>query len=100
MPITKVISRSDRKLQDVADSLQSAKKVVVFTGAGISTNSGIPVSLEAVAIPHLEYRLMCHLQDFRSKDGLYSLIKAEYDNDNPSSGKGKVPYRSPSPRSY
>ena len=35
---------SDQLLQDIADSLHKAKKVVVVTGAGISTNSGIPVS--------------------------------------------------------
>ena len=93
MPITKVTSRSDRKLQDVADSLHKAKKVVVFTGAGISTNSGIPVSSAAIAIFHLERKLTCRLQDFRSKDGLYSLIKADYDSQNPGSGKGRIMYR-------
>ena len=35
---------SESLLQDIAHALWKAKKVVVITGAGISTNSGIPVS--------------------------------------------------------
>ncbi|KAI9788065.1 MAG: hypothetical protein M1816_007277 [Peltula sp. TS41687] len=48
-----------RHLQDIADVLAKSKKVIVVTGAGISTNCGIP--------------------DFRSEDGLYSLIQSHYD---------------------
>lgn len=44
MSITNVRADTPRELQDVADVLADAKKVVVFTGAGISTNCGIPVS--------------------------------------------------------
>ena len=32
----------DEKINKVADMIAKAKKVVVFTGAGISTESGIP----------------------------------------------------------
>lgn len=49
-----------RQLQDIADILAESKKVVVVTGAGISTNCGIP--------------------DFRSEDGLYSLLQSHYNN--------------------
>lgn len=42
MPTTRV-GPGDSQLQDVAASLFKARKVVVVTGAGISTNSGIPV---------------------------------------------------------
>jgi NAD-dependent SIR2 family protein deacetylase len=44
MPTVHVKPESDLFLQDIANSLYKAKKVVVVTGAGISTNSGIPVS--------------------------------------------------------
>ncbi|KAI9831803.1 MAG: hypothetical protein M1819_004700 [Sarea resinae] len=60
MPTLDVKSTDDRHLQDVADALAGAKKVVMITGAGISTNCGIP--------------------DFRSQDGLYSLIQSQYDS--------------------
>ncbi|KAK1959890.1 Hst3 protein [Colletotrichum sublineola] len=59
MPTTQVTPAEDVLLQAIADSLFKARKVVVITGAGISTNSGIP--------------------DFRSENGLYSLIQAQFD---------------------
>ncbi|KAK1779813.1 hypothetical protein QBC45DRAFT_410535 [Copromyces sp. CBS 386.78] len=59
MPTTHVESTSEALLQDIANALYKARKVVVITGAGISTNSGIP--------------------DFRSENGLYSLIQAQFD---------------------
>ncbi|EPE10933.1 hst3 protein [Ophiostoma piceae UAMH 11346] len=59
MPTCQVLPESAELLQDIADALYKAKKVLVVTGAGISTNSGIP--------------------DFRSKNGLYSLIQAQFD---------------------
>ncbi|KAI9890981.1 MAG: hypothetical protein M1814_003482 [Vezdaea aestivalis] len=45
-------------LQNIADSLAQSKKIVLITGAGISTNCGIP--------------------DFRSENGLYTLIQSQY----------------------
>ncbi|KAJ2965418.1 hypothetical protein NQ176_g10627 [Zarea fungicola] len=59
MPTAHVESSSGELLQEIADSLLKARKIVVVTGAGISTNSGIP--------------------DFRSENGLYSLIQAQFD---------------------
>ncbi|KAK2730878.1 hst3 protein [Colletotrichum kahawae] len=59
MPTTQVTPTEDVLLQGIADALFKARKVVVITGAGISTNSGIP--------------------DFRSENGLYSLIQAQFD---------------------
>ena len=44
MPILEVTSEKNVQLQNIANTLAAAKKVVVFTGAGISTNCGIPVS--------------------------------------------------------
>ncbi|KAJ1331943.1 NAD+-dependent protein deacetylase SIR2 [Microdochium nivale] len=59
MPTLQVSPTSTDLLQTVADTLGKARRVVVITGAGISTNSGIP--------------------DFRSQNGLYSLIQSQYD---------------------
>ncbi|KAL9128912.1 MAG: hypothetical protein Q9217_002502 [Psora testacea] len=58
MPIIEVTPNNSRRLQIIADTIASAKKIVVVTGAGISTNCGIP--------------------DFRSEDGLYSLIQTQH----------------------
>jgi NAD-dependent SIR2 family protein deacetylase len=54
MPLQEILPGDDRPLQDIADLLVKSHRVVVITGAGISTSCGIP--------------------DFRSKDGLYNLI--------------------------
>ncbi|POR31687.1 NAD-dependent histone deacetylase HST3 [Tolypocladium paradoxum] len=59
MPTQHVEPQSEDHLGEVANALLKARKVVVITGAGISTNSGIP--------------------DFRSENGLYSLIQAQFD---------------------
>ncbi|UNI15882.1 Hercynylcysteine S-oxide lyase [Purpureocillium takamizusanense] len=59
MPTQHVDPDADEHLEGVAKALLKARKVVVVTGAGISTNSGIP--------------------DFRSENGLYSLIQAQFD---------------------
>jgi accessory colonization factor AcfC len=44
MPTIQVGSGSSLELHDVADIMGKSRKVVVVTGAGISTNCGIPVS--------------------------------------------------------
>jgi hypothetical protein len=44
MPTINVDSASALHLQDIADVLAKSRKVVIITGAGISTNCGIPVS--------------------------------------------------------
>ena len=44
MAITRIQEGDNRQLQNIANLLAAAKKVVVVTGAGISTNAGIPVS--------------------------------------------------------
>jgi hypothetical protein len=50
MPTVHVTLESDLLLQVIANSLFKAKKVVVVTGAGISTNSGIPVSWTLISM--------------------------------------------------
>lgn len=44
MPTINVDPGSTTELQDIANILAKSRKVVVITGAGISTNCGIPVS--------------------------------------------------------
>ncbi|KAI5785024.1 DHS-like NAD/FAD-binding domain-containing protein, partial [Peziza echinospora] len=58
MPTATVTATSHRQLQTIADTIHSSKRILVVTGAGISTNSGIP--------------------DFRSTHGLYNQVKARY----------------------
>jgi len=45
MAILEVKKDNNRQLQNIANTIAGAKKVVVITGAGISTNCGIPVSI-------------------------------------------------------
>jgi NAD-dependent SIR2 family protein deacetylase len=44
MPLQGVKADHDRALQDIADLLAKSHKIVLITGAGISTSCGIPVS--------------------------------------------------------
>ncbi|GAP90376.1 putative SIR2 superfamily [Rosellinia necatrix] len=59
MPTLQITPDAPDLLQDVADTLARSRKMVIITGAGISTNSGIP--------------------DFRSENGLYSLIQDQFE---------------------
>ncbi|KAI1420203.1 DHS-like NAD/FAD-binding domain-containing protein [Xylaria sp. FL1777] len=59
MPTLQVTPDALGLLQNVADTLAKSRKMVIITGAGISTNSGIP--------------------DFRSENGLYSLIQDQFE---------------------
>ena len=44
MPLIEATFGDDRVLQDIADTIAGSHKVLVVTGAGISTSIGIPVS--------------------------------------------------------
>ncbi|KAI0905466.1 DHS-like NAD/FAD-binding domain-containing protein [Ustulina deusta] len=59
MPTLQITPDTPDLLQHVADALAKARRMVIITGAGISTNSGIP--------------------DFRSENGLYSLIQDQFE---------------------
>ncbi|KAI0394180.1 hypothetical protein F5Y17DRAFT_429212 [Xylariaceae sp. FL0594] len=59
MPTVQITPDAVDLLQNVADTLTKSRKIVIITGAGISTNSGIP--------------------DFRSENGLYSLIQEQFE---------------------
>ncbi|KIW16384.1 hypothetical protein PV08_06435 [Exophiala spinifera] len=54
MVVRELLPGDHRPLQEIADVLARSHKVLLVTGAGISTSCGIP--------------------DFRSKDGLYNII--------------------------
>ncbi|MCJ1282201.1 hypothetical protein MMC26_001524 [Xylographa opegraphella] len=75
MAIIEADLNTPHHLQEVADILTGAKKIVVITGAGISTNSGIPVS-NTPRSERDDANLI--LQDFRSTNGLYSLIETQH----------------------
>ena len=76
MPIVTVDATSEEHLQEIASSIAKSRKIVVITGAGISTNCGIPVSLSA---RHNRRDYANFAKDFRSEEGLYALIQAEAD---------------------
>lgn len=46
MPLQEIGAQDDRLLQDIADRLVKSHKILLITGAGISTSCGIPVRLE------------------------------------------------------
>jgi len=50
MPTINVGPGSGVELQEIADAMGRSRKVVVVTGAGISTNCGIPVSQAQTAL--------------------------------------------------
>lgn len=76
MTILEVREDDNRQLQNIANTLAAAKKVVVITGAGISTNCGIPVGLRCL---NGKLKTDYNQQDFRSKEGLYSLLQTQRD---------------------
>ena len=91
MAILEVRKDNNRQLQNIANVLANAKKVIVVTGAGISTNCGIPVSF--VHALRCRLPLTDYSQDFRSEEGLYSLIQAQRNAASP-----RKPCTSPSKR--
>ena len=71
MPLQEVKSDNARELTDIANILAKSHKILVITGAGISTSCGIP--------------------DFRSKEGLYSLLLEDAAASTPSSSQQSTP---------
>lgn len=51
MAILKVVESDNRQLQNIANTVAVARKVVVIAGAGISTNCGIPVIINPTEEP-------------------------------------------------
>lgn len=88
MPTIPVGPEDRRYLQEIADILARSKKVIVVTGAGISTNCGIPVSAPNQDIGWMQLNKSADLfmtKDFRSENGLYSLIQTHYTATRPAS---------------
>lgn len=76
------VEKKDKQLQHIANIVASAKKAIVVTGAGISTNCGIPVSFFLIVYVKGIYQRKNAdppFQDFRSQTGLYKLIKSQHD---------------------
>lgn len=48
MPMQEIKIGNDRVLQDIADLLVKSHKIVLITGAGISTSCGIPVCYSVI----------------------------------------------------
>lgn len=61
MPTQNVSPSNAGLLQEIADVMFKAKKVIVVTGAGISTNLGIPVSTELDLLPSTSLTNTCNL---------------------------------------
>ncbi|KAJ6258285.1 hypothetical protein Dda_7206 [Drechslerella dactyloides] len=84
MPTQTIGPQHARELQEIADSICRSGQVLMVTGAGISTNSGIPVRLwrsSYLRLMNLTTTRAKHtpkLQDFRSSNGLYNLVKRRY----------------------
>jgi hypothetical protein len=53
MPLQEIDSEGHKLLQDIADRLAKSHKILVITGAGISTSCGIPVMPQTSAIEFL-----------------------------------------------
>jgi len=62
----------DKKIALIAEKIKSAKKLVVFTGAGISTESGIP--------------------DYRSQGGIWDRFRPVYFDEFMSSRESRIRY--------
>lgn len=67
--IIHLIRESEDELQMIANTVLGSRKCIVISGAGISTNAGIPISYHFDLSLHETHK---H-QDFRSSDGLYGI---------------------------
>ncbi|MCF6247030.1 MAG: Sir2 family NAD-dependent protein deacetylase [Desulfobacula sp.] len=65
-------SRLNKKIKTVAEKIKTSKRLVVFTGAGISTESGIP--------------------DYRSQGGIWDKFSPVYFDEFMSSEKARIRY--------
>ena len=96
MPIPEITQTDNAQLRDIADTIAASKRIVVISGAGISTSCGIPVSLllkSPGSSKGIVLKPLLPLQDFRSPDGLYNLLhsssRASNSTSSPTTVKGK-----------
>lgn len=71
-----------RSLESLNSKIIKSKRVVVISGAGISCSCGIPVCVLPISyiITCIYTYIFIRLQDFRSSDGLYNLVKEKYNS--------------------
>ena len=70
MGIIELNKGDNRELQNIANILASSKRVVVVTGAGISTNCGIPVCYQ---YPSLWFHSRLNLQRISALKRVFTL---------------------------
>jgi len=73
--ITRII---EQELQEVASNINKAGSIIIFVGAGISTNCGIPVSIHLHLSPPMNNKVT---QDFRSQTGLHKENRGLFDRE-------------------
>ena len=78
LTFTDITKNIEQELQEVAGNINKAGRVIVFVGAGVSTNCGIPVSIHLYLSPSLSNRVT---QDFRSKTGLHKTNRGLFDKE-------------------
>ena len=87
MGLREVTNEDERALQELADALVGSHKILLVTGAGISTSCGIPVRV--IYLPRRQN--IDRVKDFRSKDGLYNMDPSQNMLPTPPSSQPSTP---------
>src|ERR1700761_604679 len=88
MGLREVAVEDERALQEIADALAASHRILLVTGAGISTSCGIPVR---TAVSFRDEIVIDRPKDFRSKDGLYNMIPSQNMLPTPPSSQPSTP---------
>ena len=72
-------------IDNAVELIQKSQRILILTGAGISTFNRFCFSLLFIFLPPFLIGVSCGIPDFRSRDGLYASLKnqGEYDLDDP-----------------
>src|ERR1700709_637331 len=88
MGLREVTVDDERALQEIADALAGSHKILLVTGAGISTSCGITVCILPICQVPMDTN---SAKDFRSKDGLYNMIPSQNMLPTPPSSQPSTP---------